>query len=219
MFGWWGEGGGLDSLRIPGVLQRIGVAGLIAGVVIVGLRRWWAIAAVVAVLLVGYGWTLTSPTVDGCRGVDVPECTVPGAIDTATFGSAHLYRDGTAGYDPEGLPSTAGAVASVLIGWLAGDLLRRRRLPELAGLGAACFGAGLLWSHAIEVNKRLWTPSFMLVTAAISIGLLLRRTRGRRPTRCRVAGGVADRRARPERVARLRRAAHRRRVALPRPRR
>jgi heparan-alpha-glucosaminide N-acetyltransferase len=173
VFGWWGEGGGLDSLRIPGVLQRIGVAGLIAGVVVAGLRRWWAIAAVVALLLVGYGWTLTSPTVDGCRGVDVPACTVPGEIDAATFGSAHLYRDGDAGYDPEGLPSTAGAVASVLIGWLAGELLRRRRLPELAGLGAVCFGAGLLWSHAIEVNKRLWTPSFVLVTAAISIGLLL----------------------------------------------
>ena len=59
VFGWWGEGGGLDSLRIPGVLQRIGVAGLIAGVVVAGLRRWWAIAAVAALLLVGYGWTLT----------------------------------------------------------------------------------------------------------------------------------------------------------------
>ncbi len=173
VFSWWGEGGGLDSLRIPGVLQRIGVAGLVAGVIIVGVRRWWAIAAVAAVLLVGYGWTLSSPTVDGCRGVDVPACTVPGAIDTAAFGSAHLYRDGTAGYDPEGLPSTAGAVVSVLIGWLAGDLLRRRRLVELAGLGAVCFVTGVLWSHAIEVNKRLWTPSFTLVTGAISIGLLL----------------------------------------------
>ena len=173
VFGWWGEGGGLDSLRIPGVLQRIAVAGLLAAVVIAGLRRWWAIAAVTVLLLVGYGWTLTSPTLDGCRGVDVPECTVPGEIDSATFGSAHLYRDGAAGYDPEGLPSTAGAVVSVLTGWLAGDLLRRRRVIELAGLGAVCLAGGVLWSHAVEVNKRLWTPSFALVTGAISIGLLL----------------------------------------------
>ena len=83
VFGWWGEGGGLDSLRIPGVLQRIGLAGLIAGVVIVGLRRWWAVAIAAAALLVVYGWMLTVPTVDGCRGVDVPACTVPGRSTSA----------------------------------------------------------------------------------------------------------------------------------------
>ena len=172
VFGWWGEGGPLDSLRIPGVLQRIGVAGLLAGVLIVGLRRWWLVALASAFLLVAYGWTLTVPTLDGCRGIDVPSCTVPGQIDSATFGSSHLYRDGAAGYDPEGLPSTAGAVASVLIGWLAGDLLRRRRVGDLVALGGVCFVLGVLWESALEVNKRLWTPSFVLVTAAISIGLI-----------------------------------------------
>ena len=185
VFGWWGEGGGLDSLRIPGVLQRIGVAGLIAGVVVAGLRRWWAIAAVTALLLVGYGWTLTSPTVDGCRGVDVPACTVPGSIDAATFGSAHLYRDGAAGYDPEGLPSTAGAVASVLIGWLAGDLLRRRRLPELAGLGGVCFGVGLFW---VSRDRGQQAALDALVRARDRRDLhraVARRTRGRRSTRSR----------------------------------
>ena len=173
VFGWWGEGGGLDSLRIPGVLQRIGVAGLLAGVAIVGLRRWWAIALLTGGLLIGYGWLLMTPTVDGCRGVDTPSCTVPGQIDAATFGTAHLYRDGTAGYDPEGLASTAGAVASVLIGWLAGDLLRRRRVAAIVALGGACLVAGVVWSSTIEVNKRLWTPSFVLVTAAISLALIV----------------------------------------------
>ena len=173
VFGWWGEGGGLESLRIPGVLQRIGLAGLLAGVIVVGLRRWWAVAIAAGALLLVYGWTLTVPTVDGCRGVDVPGCTVPGQLDAATFGSAHLYRDGAAGYDPEGLPSTAGAVASVLAGWLAGDLLRRRQLGELVALGGVMLVVGLLWESAIEVNKRLWTPSFVLVTGAISIGLIV----------------------------------------------
>ena len=31
---------------------------------------------------------------------------------------------------------------------------------------------GVLWESTLEVNKRLWTPSFVLVTAAISIGLI-----------------------------------------------
>ena len=83
VFGWWGEGGGLDSLRIPGVLQRIGLSGLIAGVIVVGLRKWWAVAIAAAALLAVYGWVLTVPTVDGCRGVDVPACTVPGQLDDA----------------------------------------------------------------------------------------------------------------------------------------
>ena len=145
VFGWWGEGGPLESLRIPGVLQRIGVAGLSRDV-FVGLRRWWLVALASVVLLVAYGWTLTVPTLDGCRGIDVPSCTVPGQIDAATFGSSHLYRDGAAGYDPEGLPSTAGAVVSVLVGWLAGDLLRRRRVGDLVALGGVCLVLGVLWS-------------------------------------------------------------------------
>ncbi len=173
VFGWWGEGGGLESLRIPGVLQRIGLAGLIAGVVIVGLRRWWAVALFVVALLVGYGWVLEIPTVDGCRGVSTPECTAVGQIDLSVLGPSHIYRDGSAGYDPEGLASTAGAVASVLIGWLAGELLRSRRLAGMAAIGAVCLAGGLLWASALDVNKRLWTPSFTLLTAAISIGLML----------------------------------------------
>lgn len=173
VFGWWGEGGGLDSLRIPGVLQRIGVAGLLAGVVVVGLRRWWAVALLAVALLAGYGWFLESATVSGCRGVDVPSCTAVGQVDVSAFGVAHIYRDGAAGYDPEGVASTAGAVSSVLLGWLAGDLLRRRRIAGIAMLAAACFGAGLSWSAALDPNKRLWTPSFTLVTAAISIVLVL----------------------------------------------
>ena len=172
VFGWWGEGGGLDSLRIPGVLQRIGVAGLLAGVVIVGLRRWWAVAVFIVALLVGYGWLLEVPTIDGCRGADIPECTAVGQVDLGVFGADHVYRDGTAGYDPEGLASTAGALASVLIGWLAGGLLRSGRVARMAALGAGCLAGGLLWSGSLDVNKRLWTPSFTLVTAAISIGLI-----------------------------------------------
>ena len=177
VFGWWGEGGGLDSLRIPGVLQRIGVAGLLAGVVIVGLRRWWAVAVFIVALLVGYGWLLEVPTIDGCRGADIPECTAVGQVDLAVFSADHVYRDGTAGYDPEGLASTAGAVASVLIGWLAGELLRSGRVVRMAALGAGCLAGGLLCSDALDVNKRLWTPSFTLVTAAISIGLMWIATR------------------------------------------
>jgi predicted acyltransferase len=173
VFGWWGEGGGFESLRIPGVLQRIGVAGLLAGVVIVGLRRWWAVLFLVVVLLVGYGWLLEVPTIDGCRGADVPECTAVGQLDLSVFGPDHVYRDGTAGYDPEGLASTAGALASVLIGWLAGELLRSHRIGGLVALGGACLAGGLLWASALDVNKRLWTPSFTLVTAAIAIGLIL----------------------------------------------
>lgn len=173
VFGWWGEGGGLDSLRVPGVLQRIGIAGLLAGVAVAGLRRWWAVALLAGGLLVAYGWFLESATVAGCRGVDVPSCTAAGQVDAAVFGASHMYRDGEAGYDPEGLASTASAVASVLLGWLAGDLLRRRRIASLGLLGLACGVVGIVWSGALDVNKRMWTPSFTLVTAAISIALLL----------------------------------------------
>jgi predicted acyltransferase len=81
------------------------------------------------------------------------------------------------GRDPEGLLSTLPAIATVLLGAMTGVWMRRAMRKEMrvermrVGLelaGFAVFVAGVVWSHWMPVNKNLWTPSFVLLTAGIA---------------------------------------------------
>ena len=80
--------------------------------------------------------------------------------------------------EPEGLLSTIAAVATALIGVLAGQWLRESQRNGhvkalallLAGLG--CLAVGGFWDHWLPINKSLWTSSFTLWTAGWSLLLL-----------------------------------------------
>jgi heparan-alpha-glucosaminide N-acetyltransferase len=170
-------GSGGAPLRYPGVLQRIAIAGLLAtAAVLLVRRRWLPIVLVVVGLLAAEHLLLTRVTVGCGRGELTRECNVAGAVEGAVFGEEHLYHQGRLGHDPEGLLTTLGATATVLAGWLAGVvLLRRRGNRDTVALLAA--GAALLWAAAalwpeILVGKRLWTPTFALLTASICVALL-----------------------------------------------
>src|SRR6185437_6411714 len=65
----------------------------------------------------------------------------------------------------------------VLIGNWAGMLLRARQPRRFtvavlltAAVGAS--GAGLLWSHDVPINKRMWTPSYVLLTTGLCLAAL-----------------------------------------------
>jgi predicted acyltransferase len=81
-------------------------------------------------------------------------------------------------WSPEGLLSTAPAVASCLLGVLAGLLLRspnqsdRQKVLWLALLGAVGVGVGFLWGMQFPVVKKIWTSSFVLVAGGYSALLL-----------------------------------------------
>lgn len=167
----------LATLRYPGVLQRIALTYLACVVLTRALPLAGQVAAV-GVLLGGYWWAMTHIAVPGVgAGVLTPAGNLAGYLDRTVFGPAHIYRAGVAGYDPEGLLSTLPAIATVLIGAWAGRWLghHRERWPSVAGLAA---GAGLAavaavaWEPAIPVNKRLWTPSFVMATAAVGLAAL-----------------------------------------------
>ena len=68
--------------------------------------------------------------------------------------------------------SSLPALASTLIGVLAGIELLKQKAGWLEWTfitGASCLATGLLWSHWFPLNKRLWTSSFVLVNAGISL--------------------------------------------------
>ena len=79
--------------------------------------------------------------------------------------------------DNEGLLSTIPAVATALLGVLAGQWLLsdRNRWGKAAGLmamGLGCLGVGMLWGRDFPIIKNLWTSTFVLVAGGWSLLLL-----------------------------------------------
>jgi predicted acyltransferase len=172
---WGGAGSDLTELRLPGVLQMIGVAGLLAGFVTAVVRRPAAVAGIGLALVTVHGALLSHVPVDCGTGRLVPGCSLPWAVDRHVFGLAHVYHQGTFGHDPEGLVTTVlGATAVVLFGWAAGRFLYR----EADRMATAMLAGGLLVAAGFAalgwpLLKRLWTPTFGLLMAAGCTAVLL----------------------------------------------
>jgi predicted acyltransferase len=170
--------GGLDGpvshIRLMGVLQRLGLCYLFAGVLFITLRPR-ALVAVFVAILVGYWALLTFVPVPGWGPGDFAE----GHNLTNWIDQRFLpWRKWDGDHDPEGILSTLPAVASCLLGVFAGLLLRdpartgRQKARALAGIGAALLALGLLWGLEFPVIKKIWTSSYVLVAGGWSLLLL-----------------------------------------------
>jgi len=76
--------------------------------------------------------------------------------------------------DPEGLISTIPAIATCLLGLRTGDWLRSDRSPQAKAAGLAIFGvigfiAGEVMNIWFPINKKLWTSSFVVLTAGLAL--------------------------------------------------
>lgn len=158
------------GVRFVGVLQRIAAAYLGAGLLYLNFRvRGIAIACVA--ILAGY-WALivfVPPP-----GVPVPS-TLMGHNWASYVDSRFLPGLKTTGHwDTEGLLPTVPAVATALLGLLAGTALLREGVPdrrkalELMGAGLCAVAAGYLWGFEFPVIKKMWTSSFVLVAGGYS---------------------------------------------------
>ena len=156
-------------LRILGVMPRLalcyGAAALIA--LTVPHRR---IPHLIAALLVGYALLLFLG-----RGFAYDETNILSVVDRAVLGSDHMYKDN--GIEPEGLLSTVPAVAHVLIGFYCGALLLgapdvRDKMLRLFLLGTAMALSGWLLSYGCPINKKVWSPTFVLTTCGMASSLL-----------------------------------------------
>ncbi|ATC34449.1 DUF5009 domain-containing protein [Caulobacter vibrioides] len=180
----------LAHLRIPGILQRIGLCYALATAIAVltartgedGRLRINLTAAAIAatVLLAGY-WALLAlvPTPGFGAGRLDSHGALPAFIDRQVFGVAHLWSLGvTEGvgvtYDPEGLLSTFPATVNVLVGVIIARLVAGSaqrggsKLAPALTLGVALIIVGLALDPLMPINKRIWTPSFALLSSGIS---------------------------------------------------
>jgi len=162
-----------DTLRIMGVLQRIALAwGLGAIVVLMVKRNYIWIATFV--LLFGY-WALMY--FFGGTDPYSLEGNFARQVDIRILGKNHLYGGFGVPFDPEGLLSTIPAVATVLLGFMAGNLISSlgtswKTVGWLAVTGAVLIGAGLLWGQYFPINKPIWTSSYVLYAGGIGMMVL-----------------------------------------------
>jgi predicted acyltransferase len=165
----------LATLRIPGVLQRIAVCYLLAALLFAftrGSRGWRVQALVAGALLVGYWLVMTRVPVPGYgAGILTPEGNLAGYVDRLLLGP-HIWQVSRM-YDPEGILSTLPALATTLLGVLAGHRLRGGRpagrvVGGLAVGGLAAAALGQLWGVWFPVNKALWTSSYALLMSGLA---------------------------------------------------
>ena len=162
----------LATMRIPGVLMRIALCYLAAWVVSRVVTGAAGQAAVAAFLLVLYWWLMTRVPVPGGIAPNLEAETNLGAWLDRTLLDGHLWKWSRT-WDPEGLLSTLPAIATTLIGLLAGRWVRSDRdgNGKTAGLvagGLVLVALGLAWSVTFPLNKSLWTSSYALFTAGMA---------------------------------------------------
>jgi predicted acyltransferase len=169
----------LSTIRIPGVLQRIGVCFFFASIIYLFTSpRGQAIAAVALATLY---WILmkAAPVPDSYvaavieRGGSLEkEANLAAYIDNMLLGG-HLWAQSRT-WDPEGILSTIPAVATVLFGILAGHWIRSKRghkekTTGLLLIGAAGIIIGLLADIWFPINKSLWTSSYVVFSAGMAM--------------------------------------------------
>jgi predicted acyltransferase len=166
----------LSHVRIPGVLQRIGVVFVICSALFLKLSNK-ALAITAFSLLALYYVLLNFVPVPGYGPANLGVDTNLGAwLDRLVYGSNHLFRF-TKTWDPEGLLTTIPSVATGLFGILTGLVLKSgddasARLKKLFGFGAAFIAAGLIANFAFPINKNLWTSSYVLFTSGLSMTVI-----------------------------------------------
>lgn len=168
----------LSELRLAGPLQVYGVLTVVVALLHLVLRsiRAWTLTTVgVAVLWMAVFWGYHSqcPT-----GAPTRSCNLSAAVDLRLLPPGNLYRGGELGHDPEGLIVIVGCLITMLAGVTAGKVLLSRKSPtdiiaHLLTWSATLLALGLVAMQLVDPFKRLWTPSFALLTAVVVLSMLV----------------------------------------------
>jgi predicted acyltransferase len=170
-----GERFHLDHWRVYGVLQRIAICYAITTILELW-TGWRAQLAVALTCLAGYWILMRYLPVPGfglpARDIPLldPERNVVAWLDRKLL-IGHLY-EGTR--DPEGLISTLPAIATSLLGLLTGKWLGTKNTTvvktlAMIGAGVAAVIIGEIMNLWFPINKKLWTSSYVVLTAGLAL--------------------------------------------------
>jgi predicted acyltransferase len=184
-----------SHLRLYGVLPRIALCYLVAGLICLWTQKAKHLLAITAALLVSYWLLMRFVPVPGF-GIPTheiplldPDRNLVAWLDRSIMGflqnTIHTGRLYEVTRDPEGLLSTIPAIGTTLLGAVTALWLRRtggshptltkaRCAIGMFVAGLAGMAAGLAWNPWFPINKKLWTSSYVLFAAGFAlVGLAL----------------------------------------------
>lgn len=153
-----------SQMRIMGVLQRIAICYLIAGLMLHFIKTQASLIISINILLF-YWWVLYrfGDALDpfGLQGNAALK------FDLLIFQPENLWKGFGIRFDPEGLLSTLPAVVNVIAGYMAGVFIQTSgnkltTVWKLALGGLVLIIIALFWDNYFPINKALWTSSFVL---------------------------------------------------------
>jgi predicted acyltransferase len=152
-----------EGLRFTGVLQHIAGSYLVAFAVLRAPRRWQVPLAIGIVGAVWAGFVLWAIGDDPWGRSE----TLAHAVDGALLGR----------FTTEGTLQTVISSVTVLGGAFAGRLItaipdRQRLVHAVAVRAVGLCALGLLLATVVPINKRLWSPSFLVLTIGTSFAFL-----------------------------------------------
>jgi predicted acyltransferase len=167
----------IEHVRILGVLPRIGIVYIFAGLLTLKTTLKQQIG-IIAALLFGYWFAMTLIPVPGENEIGAlllhtKDRNLAAWLDRAILGTNHTWI-GSVTFDPEGPFSTIPAIATAMLGVIAGRWIALRDKPlleRIAGLfaaGSLGMMLGLMWNWSFPINKNLWTSSYVIFTAGMA---------------------------------------------------
>lgn len=162
-----------DTMRWSSVLGRIGICYFFATMLVIH-TNWRIQALLVLIILLGYWAAVMFIPVPGYGpGVLTPEGCLTTWLDQKLI-------PGTLGlglYDRQGVLSTFTALATTIIGVLAGHWLRSEKTPDKKTVGFIVAGLvtlfiGWIWGEFFFISRNVWTSSFVLYSAGWCLLLL-----------------------------------------------
>lgn len=155
-----------EHLRIFAVMQRIALCYGIVSLFALFCNHKYTLPVIAGLLAI-----YTAILILGNGYAEDADVNVLAQVDLNLFGYDHIYHKSPV--DPEGLMGTISSVAHVLLGFYCGMLIRKRETVEqkviaLFVVGAVCVIGGYLLSYGLPLNKRIWSPSYVLMTCGLA---------------------------------------------------
>ena len=160
-----------ETVRIPGVLQRIAIVYLIVSLLY--LKTTWKTQALIGVVVSLAYWALmTLIPVPGIGAPNFEKGTNLAAWLDNYLLPGHLWATSKT-WDPEGILSTLPAIGTGIAGLLVGTLLtnsfsKDKKALYLLIAAVSAIVVGQLWNIGFPINKALWTSSYVLYAAGLA---------------------------------------------------
>lgn len=159
-----------QAVRIPGVLQRIGIVYFFASLLYTKTTQKTQVLVALGLLLLYWGLMTLIP-VPGI-GANLEKGTNFASWLDGIILKGHMWFT-TKTWDPEGFLSTIPAIASGIIGMLVGQIINRplpkiQIVKKMLIVGLSITVLGIIWNVVFPINKSLWTSSYVLFTSGLA---------------------------------------------------